>query len=101
MPTANCADRRQEADRSPFTVDDRHVDDRHKERSHACSPGAVRADCATRRSRGWRSSTVGFIHARRADHAPVEDEEGVLERYPTALVAPFCLSAVKAFFDER
>ncbi|GGX92103.1 prolyl oligopeptidase family serine peptidase [Massilia dura] len=55
---------------------------------------------------GWRSQRLGFAAAKRAVEldALMNDEDpdaAVAERYHGTLVAPFCLSAAREFFNAR
>lgn len=70
------------------------------------APTVLDLDSNTTANDGWRAQRLGFEAARRLveldARAHGEDpDEAVAERYHAGLVAPFCLSAAREFFNDR
>jgi acetyl esterase/lipase len=63
-------------------------------------------DSDTMASDGWRTQRLGFATAKRAVELDAlmhdgDPEAAVADRYHASLVAPFCLSAAREFFNDR
>lgn len=69
------------------------------------APTLLDLDSDSTANDGWRTQRLGFAAAKRAVEldAQLNDEDpdaAVAERYHGTLVAPFCLSAAREFFDD-